>query len=37
MDFSKITVQDCIDMFEKKDSAVVLNDGKVIEFLEALK
>lgn len=29
---AKITVQDCIDMFEKKDMCTVLNDGVVIGF-----
>lgn len=32
MDFSKVTVQDCIDMSEKKDKGVVLNDGQVLGF-----
>lgn len=27
-----ITIQDCIDMYEKKNQAVILNDGKVIDF-----
>lgn len=34
MDFSKVTIQDCIDMFEKKRKCAVLNDGKMIEFVE---
>lgn len=33
MDLSNITVQDCIDMFEKKQY-VVLNDGKIVDFVE---
>lgn len=33
LDFSKVTVQDCIDMFEKRKCAV-LNDGKMIAFVE---
>lgn len=27
-----ITIQDCIEMHEKKNQAVILNDGKVIDF-----
>ncbi len=33
MDLSKVTVQDCIDLFEKKNKTVVLNDGNVIGFV----
>lgn len=29
-----ITIQDCIDMYEKKNQAVILNDGKVIDFVK---
>lgn len=32
MDFEKVTAQDCIDLFEKKNKTVVLNDGKLIGF-----
>ncbi|MBD5543759.1 MAG: hypothetical protein HDR01_05845 [Lachnospiraceae bacterium] len=34
MDFDKVTWQDCIELFEKKDKAVVLNDGHVVDFEE---
>lgn len=27
-----ITLQDCIDMYEKRNQAVVLNDGEVVAF-----
>ena len=27
-----ITIQDCKDMYDKKNQAVILNDGKVIDF-----
>ena len=29
-----ITIQDCIDMYDKKNQAVILNDGKVIDFIK---
>lgn len=29
-----ITIEDCIDMYEKKGKAVIINDGKVIGFVE---
>lgn len=34
MDFSKVTIQDCIDFFEKKGKFTILNDGQVIDFIE---
>lgn len=33
MNLENVTIQDCIDMYEKKDKAVVINDGKVIGFI----
>lgn len=27
-----ITIQDCLDMYEKRNQAVVLNDGEVVAF-----
>lgn len=27
-----VTIQDCIDMFEKRNQAVILNDGEVVAF-----
>lgn len=29
-----ITVQDCIDMYEKKDVVTVIDGGKVVGFVE---
>lgn len=29
-----ITIQDCIDMFEKKDMYTVIDGGKVVGFIE---
>lgn len=29
-----ITVQDCIDMYEKKDMYTVIDSGKVVGFVE---
>ena len=33
MDLSKVTIQDCIDFFEK-GKFTILNDGQVIDFIE---
>lgn len=32
MTLDQVTVQDCLDMYEKLGKAVVLNDGQVIGF-----
>lgn len=32
MNMENITVQDCIDMYEKKGQATVINDGEVKDF-----
>jgi len=29
-----VTIEDCIDMYQKKNKCVILNDGKIIEFSE---
>lgn len=34
MNLEAITIQDCIDMYDLKNQAVILNDGKVIGFTE---
>lgn len=34
MNTTEITVQDCIDMYEKKGEAAILNDGEVKGFIE---
>lgn len=34
MNLEEITIEDCIDMYEKKGQAVIINDGKVIGFVE---
>lgn len=34
MNKTEITVQDCIDMYEKKGKAVILKDGEVKGFIE---
>lgn len=33
-DLSLVTIEDCLDMREKKGSAVICNDGQVIRFME---
>lgn len=35
MNYSNVTVQDCIDNHEKKDLGVVLHNGKVEGFQDA--
>lgn len=32
MNLQTVTLQECLDMYEKDDTRVVLNDGKVIQF-----
>lgn len=32
MNMEVITLQDCIDNYEKKDQAAVINDGQVLGF-----
>lgn len=32
VDLSIVTIEDCIDMYEKKDATTIINDGKVIGF-----
>lgn len=40
MDYSKIiemdnvTVEDCIDLFEKKNKRIIINNGKIVNFEE---
>lgn len=34
MNLEVATIQDCIDMYDLKNQAVILNDGKVIGFTE---
>lgn len=34
MDMSMVTIQDCIDMMQYKNKAVILNDGVVMGFHE---
>ena len=33
MDLQRVTIQDCIDLYEKKERVVILNDGKVINII----
>ncbi len=34
MNLDAITIQDCLDMYEKKGRAAVIEDGKILGFLE---
>lgn len=33
MNLEAITIQDCIDMYEKKGQSIIINDGKVFGFI----
>lgn len=33
MDLNKVTLEDCIDMFEKKNMVVVIEHGQVTGFV----
>lgn len=33
MNMENITLQDCIDMMQKKGQAAVINDGQVVTFV----
>lgn len=34
INFEKMTVEDCIDLFEKREKAIVISNGKVVEIVE---
>lgn len=34
MDMSRVTLQDCVDNFEKKGQVAIINDGQVIKFTD---
>lgn len=34
LNYDAISVQDCIDMYEKKDKTTIINNGKVVGFDE---
>ncbi len=34
INFDAVTIEDCLDMYKKKNKCVILNDGKVIGFRE---
>lgn len=34
MDWTKVTVQDCIEMYEKLGKVAVINDGQVVAFVK---
>lgn len=34
MNYESVTIQDCIDNFEKRSKTVVINDGQIIEFVK---
>lgn len=35
MNTESITIEDCLDMYEKKGQATIINDGKIIGFEKA--
>lgn len=32
LELENVTIQDCLDMYEKRNKAVILNDGEVVAF-----
>lgn len=40
MDYSKmiemdnVTIEDCLDLLEKKNKRTVINDGRIVNFIE---
>lgn len=32
MNLEVITIQDCIDMYDKKGQSTIINDGKIVGF-----
>ncbi len=33
MNYENVTIEDCIDMYEKKGKVAVINDGKILNFV----
>lgn len=36
MNLEKVTIQDCIDMYDLKNQETIINDGKIIGFTEKI-
>lgn len=34
INFEVITIEDCLEMYQKKNKCVILNDGRVLGFQE---
>jgi hypothetical protein len=34
MNYETITIQDCLDNYQKKGKSAIINDGQVIEFVK---
>ena len=34
IELDNVTLEDCIDLYEKKDIATVINNGRVINFVK---
>ena len=34
IELDNVTLEDCIDLYEKKNTSVVINDGHVINFVK---
>lgn len=32
LEYDAVTLEDCIDLYEKKDTTTVINDGKITNF-----
>ena len=34
IEFDNITVEDCIDLFQKKNIITIINDGRIVNFVK---
>lgn len=34
IELDSVTLEDCVDLYEKKGIAIVINDGKIINFMK---
>lgn len=36
IDLDNVTLEDCLDLYEKKNKVTIINDGRIITFVEEL-
>ena len=34
IELSEVTLEDCIDLYEKKNMSIIINDGHIINFVK---